>query len=94
MKVSINLGATPVDEPCTQVGDPNYDMKAMAECERFIALLRRVYGVEPPGCRLYVKAHNHDFGIYHEVELEFEDTDGTAMKYVMAVEPGCSTWEG
>lgn len=94
MKDVINIDATPCLEPCAQVGSPDYEERALAECERYIALLRKVYGVEPEGCRLYVKANNHDYGVYHEVALEFNTDLPVACRYAMAVECGCETWEG
>lgn len=88
---SINIGATPYEEDCAQVGDPDYRAKARAECNRYIECLRKVYGSEPSGARLYIKSNPHDFGTYYEVECAFDATP-EAENYAFAVENGLATW--
>jgi len=44
-----------------------------AECQRFIALLRKQFGPEPDGARLAVKSFPHDFGDYLEVVCCFDE---------------------
>jgi hypothetical protein len=75
MKDYLNLGCTPHNEECQQVGE-NFDPeKAQEECERFIRLLRHVHGPEPVGARLAVKWFPHDFGSYPEVVCWYEESD-------------------
>ena len=47
MRDFFTLGPVPSDEPCAKVGEPDYRMRAVPECQRFIELLRRVFGPEP-----------------------------------------------
>jgi hypothetical protein len=51
----------------------DYMPRARAECQRFIALLRRKCGPEPEGARLAVKSFLHDFGDYLEVVCYFDE---------------------
>ncbi|SRR5712692_4185997 len=67
MKDYISLGPTPCEEPCAQVGQPNYRQRALKECVRFIQLLRQTFGPEPEGACLSVTWFPHDFGDYAEV---------------------------
>ena len=69
MKDYINIGPVPCEEDCAQVGQENYREQAIKECERFIELLRKTFGDEPPGARLAIKWFDHDFGSYCEVGL-------------------------
>jgi hypothetical protein len=56
----IDMGPTPCEEECLQVGSPNYAQRARSEFNRFIDLLRRTLGPEPEGAQLSVKANFHD----------------------------------
>ena len=47
----IDIGASPSDEDCVQVGSPDYERRAREECNRFIALIRKTLGEEPEGVR-------------------------------------------
>ena len=67
----LTIGSSPCDEPCAQVGTPGYDTLAPAECERFVALLRKKFGEEPPGATICVESFPHDFGCYHEVVVKY-----------------------
>lgn len=94
MRAYLNIGATPADEPCAQVGEPNYGIKALAECRRFIELIRRKFGPEPEGARLTIKSFPHDFGSYHEVVCWYDDTMEKSVAYAYEVEGEAPTrWE-
>jgi hypothetical protein len=71
----ITLGTAPVDEPCAQLGQPDYYDKVKGECRRFIKLLRQTIGEEPPGVRFAIKAFDHAFGMYYEVVCLFNTDD-------------------
>lgn len=78
----MEIGSAPEDEHCVQV-DPKVDyLPAMrAECLRFLELIRKKLGEEPPGSRLAVKSNLHDFGQYLEVVCHYDDTDEDATAY-------------
>ena len=86
MREYISVGPSPAEEPCAQVGDSDYRAQALAECRRFIELIRRTVGMEPPGARLAVKAFPHDFGTYHEVVCYYEEDDEAAGDYAFRCE--------
>jgi hypothetical protein len=94
MKDYVTIGSTPCDEPCAQVGQPNYRKHALKECRRFLELLRRKFGPEPEGAELCVKAFPHDFGTYYEVVCEFDSDLQASVEYALRCEDETpATWE-
>ena len=80
---TLEIGSSPYEEVCAQVGEDNYSVKARQECKEFIAQLKRhyqsVHGTEfPDNCRLIVKSNQHDFGTYYEVAAKFDENDDKA----------------
>jgi hypothetical protein len=91
----ITLGPTPCDEPCVQVGEPDYRAKARAECRRFIRLLRQTFGPEPEGARLAVQWFPHDFGTYGEVVCYYTPDRPASVDYAFRCEAETpATWDG
>ena len=91
----VEIGATPCDEDCLQVGSPEYTLEgAYAECERFLVLIRKKLGPEPQGARLMVKRFFHDFGQYFEVVCKYDDRYEEAVDYAFKCESDAPTkWE-
>lgn len=85
------LGPVPIDEPCAQVGDPDYEVLAADECRRFIDLIRATVGPEPLGAKLKVKWADHDLGRYAEVVCEFEEGNQEAWDYAFRCESEAPT---
>jgi hypothetical protein len=82
----VEIGSTPAEEDCEQLG-PNYDPEqARLECRTFIGQLRRQFGEEPAGARLVVKSNPHDFGTYLEVAVKFSDENEEAAEYAFKLE--------
>jgi len=77
----ISIGAAPAEEMPVQVGHPDYYRLAIAECNRYIRLIRRDLGPEPEGARLAIKAFPHDYGTYHEVVCWYESDLPESVKY-------------
>ena len=89
------IGSSPCEEDCAQVGQPDYRRKAIAECYRFIQLIRDTLGPEPEGAELRIKAFEHDFGTYHEVVCWFETDNEAAREYAHRCDDHApATWEG
>jgi hypothetical protein len=83
---TLAIGPVPVNERCEQLG-PNYDsMKARQECHRFIDAIRGTVGPEPAGAKLIVTRNEHDFGVYYEVAVRFDDDNHSAAEYAYRVE--------
>ena len=88
MRDWIDIGSSPPAEPCAQLGSNDYYERARKECKVYIALLRRVLGDEPPGARLSIKSHAHDFGNYLSVACSFDDAEQAAVDYAFRCEAG------
>lgn len=90
----LEIGATPCEETCTQVGTDNYMERATKECRTFIHQLRRLFGKEPEGATLFVRACEHDSGTYHEVAVRFDRTNDAASDYAYKIEAECpANWD-
>ena len=93
MREYLEIGATPCEEDCAQVGSDDYHVRARGECRRFIEAIRQVCGAEPEGAALVIKSNPHDFGSYLEVAVRFDDEDEAACAYAYKVEAEApSTW--
>lgn len=86
MREYLNIGCTPYEEDCAQVGAPDYARRAWAECLRFIQQLRKAFGPEPDGAQLAVKAFPHDFGTYHEVVCYYDTDIPASIDYALQCE--------
>lgn len=95
MKERMELGPTPSGETCAQLG-VNYDSsRAKKECRVFIEQLRRtfaeplesVYGVD-----FMVTSNPHDFGIYHEVAVTYDEDDEAAVELAFHIESNTPEW--
>ena len=84
VKDSLYIGEGPWEEPCPQVGEDGYAYRARDHLRRYIEQIRRHYGDEPDGARMFVKANPHDFGTYYSLECEFEGDEAT--EYAFALE--------
>lgn len=87
MKNSMELGATPYEESCAQVGDNNYREEAADEMFVYIEQLYRKF----PDCKsknVYFKAHwnNHDFGVYGEVSVFWNTENEEADQYAYFID--------
>ena len=87
------VGSTPWDEPCAQVGSPDYPERSRRECEAYIDQLLRVHGA-PPGTASYaVKTESHDFGQYRHVVVYFDPGDPAQVEYADTVQEGLPCWD-
>lgn len=95
MKDYVEIGASPSDEECAQIGEDNYYSKAKEECTRYIALLRKQFGKEPQGAKLAIKSFAHDFGSYMEVVCYFDKAFPDSVEYAFRCEGEApETWKG
>lgn len=94
MENSFTLGPTPREESCACVGEDDYAPRAKQECRRFIALLRKKFGPEPEGAHFAVKSFLHDFGIYYEVVIAFDEDMPGSARYACHCEDNLpATWD-
>lgn len=59
----LEIAPAPYDEPCAQVGEPNYRKKALAELVAFQDQLSRIW----PDGDFRIVWFNHEFGTYGQV---------------------------
>lgn len=93
----MTIGATPCEEPCAQMGEPDYTVRAYAECRRFKGLIMKKFGRPPEGALIRIKEFAYDGGdgSYFEVVIDFDARDEKALDYAFLVESESpSTWEG
>lgn len=91
MRDWLEIGASPADEDCAQIGSDDYPEKSRLECRVFANQLRRVFGDPPSGAEIGVKAFRHDFGTYREVVVFFDDAkseeeENPGFEYAINVE--------
>ena len=91
----IDIGCTPANEPCQGVGTPDYDPeKERQESTRFLNLIRKTLGDEPPGARLAIMSNPHDFGTYLSVVCYYQDDNEAATNYAFRCEDEAPTeWD-
>ena len=93
MKTYLSLAPAPTEEDCAQVGTPDYRDRALAECARFIRLLRQKIGPEPEGAWLSVQWFAHDFGPYCEVVCYYHTDIQASVEYAFHCEDNLpATW--
>jgi hypothetical protein len=80
----LEIGSSPANEPCVQMGHSMaWDgVAAYREMRTFIRQLRRKFGPEPTGARLTIKTFN--FGEYSEVVCRF-DSEASPASYEYAL---------
>jgi hypothetical protein len=80
------LGPTPAEEPCAQLGQPNYHEQALKECRAYIRQLARRFGEPPPGTRFAQSRETHDFGSYFEVVVWYDPEDEASREFALRVD--------
>jgi hypothetical protein len=94
MKDELDVGCSPSSEDCAQVGRDDYHHRAKVECRTYINQLRRMFGSEPEGASLHIKANPHDFGTYQSVVCRFDSNNKTAAEYAFRLESkGPEHWD-
>ena len=84
---TIELATTvPLNEPCAQVGSPDYGRLSRLEASALISQITREVGAPPPGAYLQTKSNPHDFGSYLDVIVKYEVENEDAINYAYRVE--------
>jgi hypothetical protein len=90
----IDVGSSPTEESCAQVGTQDYHACARRECRAYINQLRRVVGQEPAGTELRIRSHSHDFGSYLSVACYYDPAVAGAIDYALRCEgQGPTEWD-
>lgn len=90
----IDIGSSPPDEDCAQLGSDGYYDQAQKECRAYIGLLRRTLGNEPLCARLAIKSNPHDFGTYLSVVCYYNTENVETENYAFRCESeGPDNWD-
>lgn len=81
----LNIGPTPYDESCLQVGGMSSPNQRRTESKVFANQIERYYPV-PEECSVVVKSFQHDFGNYHEVCVVYDCEDSDQSQWAYSVE--------
>lgn len=95
MKEYLDISPVPYDEPCSQVGSPDYYEKMRTESKIFISQLKRRFPLwGEKNIEFVNKSFPHDFGSYNSVCVIFDDQDEEACQYAMLIENECpQNWD-
>lgn len=87
VKEYIEIGPTPYNEDCAQVGFEDYRKDALKEMDTYINQLNRVFlDAESKGITFKQKWFDHDFGAYGEVCIYWNPENPIANEYVYIIE--------
>ena len=83
----IELGSSPYEENCVQVGEANYHEKMRKELAAYVNQLNRMFNqFDNHAIMFKSKWFNHDFGSYGEVCVYWNTSDEEADTYVYEIE--------
>lgn len=85
----IEIGSSPYDEPCAQVGEDDYLAKSLRECAAYKAQLERMF----PAGIFIIKRFPHDFGSYREVVALLGRGDESDRAAFSAERDGPAKWD-
>jgi hypothetical protein len=86
MRNQLSLSTTPTNESCVQVGSEFYWTNSKIECKAFIEQLIRIFGNPPGNAQFKITENPHDFGTYHDVVIEWDESNKQEDKYAYKVE--------
>lgn len=89
MQDYLNIGPTPCDENCIGIGHAKYFELSRIECVAFKHQLEREF----PNCIFKIKSFPHDFGMYREVIVLFDDDVESSFNNAVACESCSERWD-
>ena len=91
----IEIGPTPYDENCAQVGDDDYRKDAKKEMDVYINQLNRTFiDAKSKGIAFKQRWFDHDFGAYGEVCIYWNTENEIADEYAYVIERNLpSDWD-
>jgi len=91
---TVDIGSTPNDEQCAQVGTDNYRQIAQMEVRAFAKQCQRMFPNKPSGARYVITNNPHDFGTYYDLGIRFNMDDEEAENYAYEVQNNMpSNWD-
>jgi hypothetical protein len=96
MNTTIDLGGTPANEDCAQLGHtPDFDRLNLLEVRAYAVAMQARFGPPPEGCNYVTVPNRHDFGTYRTLGLRIEDRvnrDPAVIAYIEAAQDGLGSW--
>ena len=87
MRDYLYLGPVPCDEPCAQVGEPDFRARSTKEMNAYMEQLHRVFpNMEQNDVSVKILWQNHDFGTYGEVVVVYDDKNEASCDYAFEIE--------
>ena len=86
MKDFLNIECTPIEEPCSQLGAPDYYELSKIECQAFRDQLIRTFGNPPGNASITIGQNPHDFGTYLDLRLNFNDDNEDETDWAYKIE--------
>lgn len=96
MKTYLTLGASPCEEACAQVGQPDYAERSRAECRAWKRQLERTFPSDDDYLHAWfdVRSFAHDLGTYREVVVNYTPDNEAACSFAAAAEEESPcTWD-
>jgi hypothetical protein len=85
----MELGPTPAEESCQQLGSDNYAVDAKKECRVYIEFLQRLFPIPEhleESLMFKIKSCPHDYGDYYDVMIKFDSEIPEAVDFAYNVE--------
>lgn len=92
----LNIGPTPYNVDCAQVGQSNYQTLSTIECRAFALQCKRVLESYFPEVkvRVGIKSFPHDFGTYWEVVVYYDPDNRDEVEQALYLESAdLSDWD-
>jgi len=97
MREYLDIGSSPVDEPCAQLGTEEYLSRVRLELWAYRNQMERLWAVrlaEEPDMHFGVRANQHDFGTYHELVIHYDDEFETQANLAIEMQnESPATWD-
>jgi hypothetical protein len=86
--------SVPHDEPCIQMGEPDYSRFSKMEARALINQIKREIGQPPYETGFSIISCAHDFGTYYDVAVVYDDDDEESQAYMLKAESAIpSKWD-
>ncbi len=82
----LSIGPVPCDEDCSQRGTEDFVLNSTRECKAYINQLKRMFPNPEDKNFFKIKWSNHDFGMYPEVVIYYNDDIKISCEYAFNVE--------
>ena len=86
MRDYIEIGSSPFDESCAQVGDAYYEMRSKIETKAYLNQLNRMFPevLNSSTLSFSIKTFQHDFGPYKEVVINYDSDNEEEYEIVIS----------